>query len=164
MATSTTATTTTTKTGYCNGSDMLLYVGDKAAGHCTTHTTTMTSETKERQVKPVATAPITKALFKGKGVIGLSYTISSEGLVFYGETESGFKAFFKAWKAGESITVKCMERGDSARPYLVGKCVITSLERTDPANADSTYSVTLENDGAPDTLDESAITETTPSA
>ncbi len=61
MATSTTATTTTTKTGYCNGSDMLLYVGDKAAGHCTTHTTTMTSETKERQVKPVATAPITKA-------------------------------------------------------------------------------------------------------
>ena len=48
----------TTKTGYCNGSDMLLYVGGKAVGSCTTHTTTFNSETKERAVKPVATASI----------------------------------------------------------------------------------------------------------
>ena len=44
------------KTGYCNGSDMLLYVGGKAIGSCTSHTTTFNSETKERAVKPVATA------------------------------------------------------------------------------------------------------------
>ena len=25
---------TTTKKGYCNGSDMLVYVGGKAVGHC----------------------------------------------------------------------------------------------------------------------------------
>lgn len=37
--------------------------------------------------------------------------------------------------------------------------IISSLERTDPAQDDSTYSVNLENDGEPDTLDESAITE-----
>ena len=52
-----------------------------------------------------------------------------------------------------------MER-DSLTPYLAGKCVITSLERTDPAQDDSTYSISLENDGEPTTLDEAAITET----
>ncbi len=153
------------KNGYCNGSDMLLYVGEKAVGSCTSHTTTFSSETKERAVKPVASATIGSGLWKKKGVVGLSYSISAEGLVFYNETEYGFKELFAAWKAGKSVTVKCMERAESTtatpKPYLVGACVIASLERTDPAQDDSTYSVSLENDGEPTTLDESAITETT---
>ena len=151
---------TTTKTGYCNGSDMLVYVGGKAVGHCTTHTTTMTSETKDRAVKPVATKSISAGLWKSKGVTGLSISISSEGLVFYGESETGYKALVAAWKAGKSVEVKCMERENSEKPYIKGKFVITSLDRTDPANDDSTYSVSLENDGEPDTIDETAITET----
>ena len=150
----------TTKTGYCNGSDMLVYVGGKAVGHCTTHTTTMTSETKDRAVKPVATKSISAGLWKSKGVTGLSISISSEGLVFYGESETGYKALVAAWKAGKSVEVKCMERENSEKPYIKGKFVITSLDRTDPANDDSTYSVSLENDGEPDTNDETAITET----
>lgn len=150
-----------TKTGYCNGSDMLLYVGGKAVGSCTSHTTTFNSETKERAVKPVASAPISGGLWKKKGVVGLSYSISAEGLVFYNETENGFKSLFALWKAGKSVEVKCMERENSEKPYLVGKCVIASLERTDPANDDATYSISLENDGEPTTLDETAITEDT---
>lgn len=149
----------TTKKGYCNGSDMLVYVDGKAVGHCTTHTTTLNSETKDRAVKPVASKGISAGLWKGKGVVGLSISISAEGLVFYGETETGYKALFKAWKAGQSIAVKCMEREESDKPYLSGKFVIASLERTDPAQDDSTYTVSLENDGEPDTLDEAAITE-----
>ena len=149
----------TTKKGYCNGSDMLVYVGGKAVGHCTTHTTTLNSETKDRAVKPVATASISAGLWKGKGVTGLSISISAEGLVFYGESETGYKALYAAWKAGQSIEVKCMERENSDKPYLKGKFVIASLERTDPAQNDSTYTVNLENDGEPDTLDETAITE-----
>lgn len=148
------------KTGYCNGSDMLLYVGGKAIGSCTSHTTTFNSETKERAVKPVATAAMASGLWKKKGVVGLSYSISGEGLVFYDETENGYKSLFALWKAGASVEVKCMER-ESEAPYLVGKCVIASLERTDPAQDDSTYSISLENDGEPTTLDESAITENT---
>ena len=149
-----------TKTGYCNGSDMLLYVGGKAVGSCTSHTTTFNSETKERAVKPVATAGISGGLWKKKGVVGLSYSISAEGLVFYNETENGFKELFALWKSGKSVEVKCMEREQSEKPYLAGKCVIASLERTDPANDDATYSISLESDGEPTTLDESAITET----
>jgi predicted secreted protein len=146
------------KTGFCNGSDMLLYINGKAVGSCTSHSTTFSSETKERAVKPVASLGAQSGLWKKKGVVGLSYSISAEGLVFYNETEFGYKSLFAAWKAGQSVTVKCMER-ESETPYLEGKCVIASLERTDPAQDDSTYSISLENDGEPTTLDEDAITE-----
>ena len=147
------------KTGYCNGSDMLLYAGGKAVGHCTTHTTTLSSDTKDRAVKPVASAGISAGLWKGKGVTGLSISIKADGLVFYEESESGYKTLFAAWKAGKSIDVKCMERESSDKPYLAGKFVISSLERTDPAQDDASYSVSLDNDGEPETLDETALTE-----
>lgn len=147
------------KTGYCNGSDLLLYVGGKAIGSCTSHTVTFNSETKERAVKPVASAAIASGLWKQKGVVSLSYSISGEGLRFYDETECGFKELFTLWKAGKSVEVKCMERDSSEKPYLVGKCVITSLEESAPAQDDATYSVSLENDGEPTTLSEEAITE-----
>ena len=147
------------KTGYCNGSDLLLYVGGKAVGSCTSHTTTFSSETKERAVKPVASAALSSGKWKKKGVVGLSYSISAEGLRFYDETECGFKELFKLWKAGESVEVKCMERDATEKPYLVGSCVITSLEESAPAQDDATYSINLENDGEPSTLDGEAITE-----
>lgn len=147
------------KTGYCNGSDLLLYVGGKAVGSCTSHTTTFSSETKERAVKPVASAALSSGKWKKKGVVGLSYSISAEGLRFYDETECGFKQLFNLWKAGEPVEVKCMEREAAEKPYLVGNCVITSLEESAPAQDDATYSVNLENDGEPTTLDAAAITE-----
>ena len=139
---------------------MLLYVGGKAVGSCTSHTTTLNSETKERAVKPVASQGISAGLWKKKGVVGLSISISAEGLVFYNETESGYRELFALWKAGQSVEVKAMERENSDKPYLAGKFVIASLERTDPAQDDATYSISLENDGEPTTLDETAITET----
>lgn len=145
------------KTGYCNGSDMLLYVGGKAVGSCTSHTLSLSSETKERAVKPVASASLSSGLWKKKGVIGLSYSISAEGLVFYNEIEYGYKDLYKAWKEGKSVEVKCMER-EATTPYLAGKCIIASLELSAPAQDDSTYSINLENDGEPTTFDESAIT------
>lgn len=153
------ATTTSKKTGYCNGSDMLLYIGGKAVGHCTTHTTTINSETKDRAVKPEATKSISAGLWKNKGVVGLSVSISAEGLGFYQETESGYKSCLALIGKGQSVEVKCMERGNTDKPYLTGKFVITSLERTDPAQDDATYSISLENDGEV-TFDETAITET----
>lgn len=146
------------KSGFCNGSDVLLYVNGKAVGSCTTHTLTLSSETKDRAVKPAASKGITSGLWKNKGVVGLSYSISAEGLVFYDETECGYKDLFALWKAGKPVEVKCMERENSDTPYLAGKCVISSLEQTAPAQDDATYSISLENDGEPDTLDESAIT------
>ena len=149
------------KTGYVNGSDMLLYVDGKAIGHCTTHTTELNSETKERAVKPVASKKISSGLWKGKGVVGLSISISTDGLNFYDETECSYKDLLALWKEGKSVGVKCMERENSEKPYLEGQFVITKLSRQDAAQDDSTYSLSLENDGEPTTLDESAITVNT---
>lgn len=142
---------------YVNGSDMLLYIGDLAMGHCTTHTTTMNAETKEHTVKPEASKAKSSSVWKGKTITSQSISISGEGEIYDGETEAGYKKLLAAYKAHESITAKCMERG-STTPYLSGKFVITKLERTDPAQDDSTYSVDLENDGEPDVLDDSVFT------
>ncbi len=151
-----------TKTGYCNGSDMLLYAGEKAIGHSTTHTTTCESETKDRAVKPIAAASLSAGLWKGKGITGLSINISASGLVCYDETENGYKELFALWKAGKPVKAKCLERENDAKPYLQGSFIIKSLERVDPAQDDSTYNISLENDGEPDTLDETALTENAP--
>lgn len=146
----------TTKTGYVNGSDLLLTIGGKAIGHCTSHTTTFSSETKDRSVKPVQSADISNSLWKGKGVTGLSVSITFEGLTYYGETEEGFKSLINAWKNGEAVAVTALER-ESSDPYLTGNFIISSLEQSAPAQDDTTFSGTLENDGAV-TIDATKIT------
>lgn len=156
------------KTGYVNGSDLLLYVDGKAVGSCTSHQTTFNSETKERAVKPPAKQGMKSGLWKKKGVTGLSFSISADGLLFYDETEYGFKKLYQLWKEAKSVEVKCMERSEdgdtdtNGEPYLRGMCIITSLQQNAAAQDDATYSVTLENDGEPDELDESKITEGVP--
>lgn len=149
---------------YCNGSNMLLYLGEDAFGHCTTHTATMNSETKDRAVKPVASKAKTNGMWKEKGVTGLSIAISAEGLIYDGETEASYQKMLAAWKSGQPVKIKCMQRGESKKPYLAGSFIISSLERTDPAQDDSTYTINLDNNGEPDTLDETAFTDGTVSA
>ncbi len=144
---------------YCNGSNMLLYLGENAFGHCTTHTATMNSETKDRAVKPLASKAKTNGMWKEKGVTGLSIAISAEGLIYDGETEASYGKMMEAWKSGQPVKIKCMQRGESKKPYLAGSFIISSLERTDPAQDDSTYTINLDNNGEPDTLDETAFTD-----
>lgn len=151
------------KEGYYNGSDLLMTIEDGAYGHCTSHTIAYNSETKERAVKPLAKKGRKAGLWKNKGVVGLSISINAEGLRFYQETESGYKVCRSLWKEGKSVTVKAYERNESegelTEPYLVGKFVITSLEESAPAQDDVTYSISLENDGEPDSFDDDVISE-----
>ena len=125
-------------------------VGDKAVGHCTTHTLTFNSETKDRSVKPVASAAKTAGLWKEKGVSSMSISVSAEGLRFYNETENGYEEIAALWGKGESVQVKAFKRGGDSDPYLQGKFVISSIEESSPAQDDATYTVNLENDGEPD--------------
>ena len=108
---------------YINGSDLLLKVGEGAVGHCTTHTTTYNSETKERAVKPEASLGKQSGLRKGKGITALSISISAEGLRFYEETESGYEEVAALWGKGQSVDVEAFERGEDEAPYLKGKFV-----------------------------------------
>lgn len=137
-------------TEYVNGSDVLMNVGGKAVGHCTTHTVTYNSETKDRAVKPEASKSKSSGLWKGKGVTGLSISISAEGLRVYEETESGFEQVAPLWGQGQSVEIQAFKRENDVTPYLKGKFVITSIEETNPAQDDGTYSINLENDGEPD--------------
>jgi predicted secreted protein len=136
-----------TKTGYINGSDILIKIGGKAVGHCTTHSVSYSAETKERAVKPVASASLSSSLWKGKGITALSVTISAEGLRNYDETEGGFKTLINAWKTAQSVQVVGFERESDQTPYLSGNFIIASMDETDPAQDDATYSISLENDG-----------------
>ena len=136
---------------YINGSDLLLKVGGKAVGHCTSHTLTMNSETKDRSVKPLASKPMSSALWKGKGVTGLSISIKADGLRFWDEEENGYMEVAPKWGKGESVEVEAFAREDKLNgPYVKGTFIIASIEETSPAQDDATYSISLENDGEPD--------------
>lgn len=101
-------------------------------------------------MKPVASAAKSAGLWKGKGVTGMSISISFEGLRFYNETENGFDEIASQWGTGASVDVEAFKREDDTNPYVKGKFVIASLEETSPAQDDATYTGSLENDGEPD--------------
>lgn len=145
------------KKGYVNGSDLLMNIDGKACGHCTSHTTTFTSETKDRAVKPAATETAEKAgLFKEKTVTGLAVQVKCEGLRFYSETENGLKDLLAKWKVGGTVELKGFARGADESPYMSGNFIISSLEEGAPAGDDTTYSATFDNTGAV-TIDETVV-------
>lgn len=136
--------------GYINGSDLLLKVAGKPVGHCTNFTVTYNTETKERAVKPVATAAKSTGMWKEKGAAGLSVQISFEGLRFYEETENGYEEIAAKWAVGSLVEVECFERSTTPTPALKGMFVIDSLETSTPAQDDATYSGQLSNSGEPE--------------
>lgn len=149
---------TTTPTGYVNGSDMLLLIDGKAVGHCTTHSVSITTETKERAVKPVATvATAGVGLWKQKGVTGVAVSISAEGLHVYDETEGGLMTLAGVITEGTVVTVNCIYRSKDTAPYLSGNFVITKLDHSMPGQDDVSYSIELENSG-PVTFDDTVFT------
>lgn len=145
------------KQGYVNGSDLLMSIGGKACGHCTSHTTTYNSETKDRAVKPASAESAANAgLFKEKTVTGLSVQVKCEGLRFYGEEENGMKELLAKWKVGGSVELKGFVRGSDAASYMSGNFIISSLEEAAPAGDDTTYNATFDNTGVV-TIDEAKV-------
>ena len=156
--------------GYVNGSDLLVYVktgsgnsvSRKAIGHCTTHTATFTTETKDVAVKPPASQIRSAAgLYKQKRITGLAVQVKCSGLCFYSEEEGGFKHILSKWAVGESVELELFERPAEANasidPYASGSFVITTLENTAPAGEDASYDATFDNNG-PVTVDDSKLT------
>lgn len=147
----------TARTGYINGSDVLISIGTKAVGHCTSHSITFSSETKDRAVKPLATAASQAAgLWKEKSVTSLSVSISAEGLRVFDETECSIKDLMASWKTGAAVAVKGFLRSGDETPYLSGNFIISSIEESAPAGDDTTYSISLDNTGEV-TITESAM-------
>ena len=135
---------------YIKGKDLLLKVGGKPVGHCTSHTITYNTNTEEVKVKPVATKPVTNALFTSKEVTGLSISISFEGLRFYEETENGYEEIAPLWGSGQPVEVESFKRSKDDNPMLKGKFIIDTLEETAGADGNATYSGQLSNNGDPE--------------
>lgn len=146
-------TTVTPPKGYVNGSDVLLGIGDKDPGHCTGHSVTYGTDTKKRAVKPVRTAGFSEGLWQETAVTGLNIKISAKGLRFWEETELTYGDFLKAWHAHEPVDVSAFMRGSDTKPYLKGKFIITSIQEENDSDSDASWSVELENYGAPEVFE-----------
>lgn len=142
--------------GYINGSDMLLAVFNKAIGHCTEHTVTYDTTTKERAVKAPETQGVSASLFKETTVTGLSVTISFKGLKVYDETELDAETLKALWKEAKPVTGECFNRpaagvsDGNRQPYLKADFVITKLTESATAEDDASFDGELKMTGAPE--------------
>lgn len=149
--------------GIVNGSNVLVTIGGVALDYCTNSTFSLSGETKESAVKPLqSVTDLSAGLWTSKSLNKLSASITGEGINRYSETnrEYAYEAMQKAMVAGKPVECALFNRGDTTNPYAKGKFIITSLQRTDPVAEDSTYSITLENAGKVEVMDESSITTT----
>ncbi len=138
--------------GFVDGSNLVMKIAGKGYGHAVEHKLSYSSETKERLCKPAFSAGYAPALFSNKAVVGLGISISASGLKFYGEEDTGYGAMAAEWYKGQSVQVDAYMRG-ADKPYLSGMFVITKLDSDAKVKEDATWSVELENDGAPSAFD-----------
>lgn len=144
---------------YISGADILVGIDGKDCGHCTNNTITISTETKERTVKPPRTQASSGALFKEKSVKTISVSVNCEGLHFYPESSSGYEAILAKVKAGATVTLKAFRRvggltaNQDPTTYLFsGPFVCTSLELSAAAGDDATWKATFENAGTVEML------------
>lgn len=134
-----------TNNEYINGSNLLMKLGEKAIGHCTSHTLTFNAETKSRSVKAPFADSAESGLWDTKSINKRSCSINGEGLVFIQGTENDYADMLTLYK-GTTVTIEGYVRGEE-NPYFTGSFVITSLVQNAPAGDDATYSFTAENSG-----------------
>lgn len=134
---------------YADGSAYLLYImeenQEKLVAGSTSHSVSTSAETKSRSTKDVS------GKWDEKTVTKLSQTVKLDALVAVDPAAYGYDELLALMKAGKPVKLRygkkkeSLAEGDKSE---VGMYVITSLEKNDPANDDSTMSATFENSGA----------------
>lgn len=138
--------------GYTQGNDLLVLAGGKATGHASSHTIDASAETKAITCKPPLSKPIGKSMWDEKIVTKKNVTVKADGLVNYGEEESGAGTLMALWDAAAPVLLKGVHRknGESeAEPdtFMEGYFIITSLNVTANSGEEATYSATFESTG-----------------
>lgn len=134
---------------YINGSDLLITLDGMAPGHCTSHSISFQTETKQHAVKPPVSAAADDGMWQESVVTGLKYSGQAEGLVYDAETEMTIAALRKAWFSHEPVELKAFARGNATKPYLVGMVVITGVDEKSPGRDDATWTLSFESAGKP---------------
>ena len=137
---------------YVNGSDLLLFIGGIALGHCSSFSVDFKSETKQRAVKPVSTLPPGSAKFKDATVSNLSISIKADNFLYVGETESDYKAYLNAWMSAKPVTLELRARG-ADESWLSAPFIIESHSLTTEADQDVKISGSFVIAGAPTVYD-----------
>lgn len=143
------------------GSDVVVHVNTgtleapalKAVAHCTSSQITNNAETKDRITKNTG-------MWKKKKVIGFSVSLKCDALVASDPSSCGYKELLVMHKKGEPVYLKygkkeILEKKDDE--YEEGWFIITSIDRTDAAAEDSSFSASFENTGEVKTT---VVTET----
>lgn len=148
--------------GIINGGDIMVYVntGTEAVpvwtptAHATEHKISHSTEVRKRKTKDTGKTSQKKAAEQ-------STTITIAALATYGAHNyfelrqlqlDGAEVMLKySGRPEADVTAgKCEIAEQVGDQYEQGKFIITSLERTDPNDADSTMSATFENSGLPE--------------
>ena len=148
---------------YKHGSKLILYVGNKAIGHCSSLEIDDSAETKSRSIKskpdyseqesdsdlqPAADEDKKKdGLWEEKSVSKRNVTINAEGFVCDDESGISYDDLLDLMDNAEPVKAKYAYDGEENVKYRVGKFIITALKLNTPSDDDVTYSLTLENTG-----------------
>ena len=147
------------KGDYIEGRDIMLYANTGTSDETPTYTATAAAkshsinysgETKERVTKDTGSGA-----WSEKRVTKLGVSIKVEALTVY--VDCGYDKLLEIMKSRQPVLLKYgFKEEETGDTYEEGKFVITSLEKNDPADDDSTYSASFENSGEVTTKKKSA--------
>ena len=139
------------KGDYIEGRDIMLYANTGTSDETPTYTATAAAkshsinysgETKERVTKDTGSGA-----WSEKRVTKLGVSIKVEALTVY-NVDCGYDKLLEVMKSRQPVLLKYgFKEEETGDTYEEGKFVITSLEKNDPADDDSTYSASFENSG-----------------
>lgn len=148
------------KGDYIEGRDIMLYANTGTSDETPTYTATAAAkshsinysgETKERVTKDTGSGA-----WSEKRVTKLGVSIKVEALTVY-NVDCGYDKLLEIMKSRQPVLLKYgFKEEATGDTYEEGKFVITSLEKNDPADDDSTYSASFENSGEVTTKKKSA--------
>ena len=148
------------KGDYIEGRDIMLYANTGTSDEAPTytaiaaaksHSINYSGETKERVTKDTGSGA-----WSEKRVTKLGVSIKVEALTVY-NVDCGYDKLLEIMKSRQPVLLKYgFKEEETGDTYEEGKFVITSLEKNDPADDDSTYSASFENSGEVTTKKKSA--------
>lgn len=136
-----------------NGSDVLVYINTgtqevpvmQKIACCTSSQITDSAESKDRVTKDTGR-------WKKKRVTGFTVQIKCDALVSLAENSNGYDLLKAKMRAGEPVFLQYGHKSVSNK-IDQGYFIISSLDKTDAAQEDSTFSATFDNSGEVITVD-----------
>ena len=127
--------------GVIDGSLVRILIGGNEVAYATNCTFSMTRNTTDRVHKDLSSGQVEKKLQESTA------TMSGEAFYSYDGTNNTYDVFFDAFVAKTELTCKKSTENSGDVEYTFS-AFVTSLESSHEAQQDSTFSFTLDIDGA----------------